>query len=144
VSVIQGSPLPLPQSGRTGGPSAFHAYQEHDTVALQLLCSLVSLRDLALPFGNQLDGLRVAMSIGAFQMASTSNYGGQDTLGKAKQTLDDGSDRIMEAASDAAQHVQDVAGNVQRAINKSVKDGPLTTLMMAGAVGFVLGALWKS
>jgi len=77
-------------------------------------------------------------------MASTSNYGGQDTLSKAKQTLDDGSDRIMEAASDAAQHVQDVAGNVQRAINKSVKDGPLTTLMMAGAVGFVLGALWKS
>jgi ElaB/YqjD/DUF883 family membrane-anchored ribosome-binding protein len=84
------------------------------------------------------------MSIGAFQMASTSNYGGQDTVGKAKQTLDDGSDRIMEAASGAAQQVQDVAGNVQRAINKSVKDGPLTTLMMAGAVGFVLGALWKS
>lgn len=77
-------------------------------------------------------------------MASTSNYRSQDTVGKAKQTLDDGSDRIMEAASDVAQHVQDVAGNVQRAINKSVKDGPLTTLMMAGAVGFVLGALWKS
>ena len=50
----------------------------------------------------------------------------------------------MEAARDAAQQVQDVAGNVQRAINKSVKDEPLTTLMMAGAVGFVLGALWRS
>ena len=77
-------------------------------------------------------------------MASTSNYGGQNTVDKAKQTLDDGSDRIMEAASDAAQQVQDVVANVQRAINKSVKDGPLTTLIMAGAVGFVLGALWKS
>jgi ElaB/YqjD/DUF883 family membrane-anchored ribosome-binding protein len=86
----------------------------------------------------------VTMSIGAFQMASTSNYGGQDTVSKAKPTLDDSSDRIMEAASDAAQQVQDVAGNVQRAVHKSVKEGPLTMLMMAGAVGFVLGALWKS
>ena len=77
-------------------------------------------------------------------MASTMNYGSQNTVGKAKQTLDDSSDSIMEAASDAAQQVQDVVGNVQRAINKSVKDEPLTTLMMAGAVGFVLGALWRS
>jgi ElaB/YqjD/DUF883 family membrane-anchored ribosome-binding protein len=77
-------------------------------------------------------------------MASTSNYGSQNTVGKAKQTLDDSSDSIMEAASDAAQQVQDVVGNVRRAINKSVKDEPLTTLMMAGAVGFVLGALWRS
>ena len=77
-------------------------------------------------------------------MASTSNYGGQNTVGKAKQTLDDGSDRIMEAASDAAQQVQDVIGNVKRAMNKSVKGEPLTTLIMAGAVGFVLGALWRS
>ena len=77
-------------------------------------------------------------------MASTSNYGSQNTVSKAKQTLDDSSDSIMEAASDAAQQVQDVVGNAKRAINKSVKDAPLTTLMMAGAVGFVLGALWRS
>ena len=50
----------------------------------------------------------------------------------------------MEAASDAAQQVQDAVGNVQRAVSKSVKDEPLATLMMAGAVGFVLGALWRS
>ena len=77
-------------------------------------------------------------------MASTSNYGSQDAVGKAKESLDDASDRVMEAASDAARQVQDVAGNVSRAINKSVKDQPLTTLMIAGAFGFVLGALWKS
>ena len=41
-------------------------------------------------------------------MASTSNYGSQNTVGKAKQALDDSSDSIMEAASDAAQQVQDV------------------------------------
>ena len=54
------------------------------------------------------------------------------------------SDRVSDVAGDAAQQVQDVAGNVKGAINKSVKDQPLTTLMMAGALGFVLGALWKS
>jgi ElaB/YqjD/DUF883 family membrane-anchored ribosome-binding protein len=84
------------------------------------------------------------------KMASTSssNYGGQNTVedlkGKAKQTLDDASDRVREAASDAKQQVQDVAGNVRGAIDKSVKDQPLTTLIMAVAVGFVVGALWKS
>ncbi len=83
-------------------------------------------------------------------MASTSssNYGGQNTVedlkGKAKQTLDDASDRVREAASDAKQQVQDVAGNVRGAIDKSVKDQPLTTLIMAVAIGFVVGALWKS
>ena len=54
------------------------------------------------------------------------------------------SDRVSDVASDGAQQVQDVAGNVKGAINKSVKDQPLTTLIMAGALGFVLRALWKS
>jgi len=57
---------------------------------------------------------------------------------------DDASDLVREAASDAKQQVQDVAGNVRGAIDKSVKDQPLTTLIMAVAVGFVVGALWKS
>lgn len=79
---------------------------------------------------------------------STSNFGSQNTVedlkGKAKQTLDEASDRVREAASDARQQVQDVAGNVKGAIDKSVRDQPLTTLIMAVAVGFVIGALWKS
>ena len=77
-------------------------------------------------------------------MASTSNYGSQNTVGKAKQTLDDSSDSIMEAASVRRAAGSDAVGNVQRAVSKSVKDEPLATLMMAGAVGFVLGALWRS
>ncbi len=80
--------------------------------------------------------------------ASTSNFGNQSTVedlkGKAKQTLDDASDRVREAASDASKQVQDVAGNVKGAINKSIKEQPLTTLIMAVALGFVVGALWKS
>jgi ElaB/YqjD/DUF883 family membrane-anchored ribosome-binding protein len=82
-------------------------------------------------------------------MASTSsNYGGQNTVEdlktKAKQTFDDASDRVKDAAGDARQQVEQVAGNVKGAIDKSVKDQPITTLLMAAALGFVIGAIWKS
>jgi ElaB/YqjD/DUF883 family membrane-anchored ribosome-binding protein len=79
-------------------------------------------------------------------MASTSSssaYGSStvdDIKGRAKQTLDAASDM----AGDARQQVEEVAGNVKGAINRSVKDQPITTLLVAGAIGFVIGALWKS
>jgi ElaB/YqjD/DUF883 family membrane-anchored ribosome-binding protein len=38
----------------------------------------------------------------------------------------------------------EVAGNFKGALDKSVKDRPMATLALAAAVGFVLGALWKS
>jgi ElaB/YqjD/DUF883 family membrane-anchored ribosome-binding protein len=38
----------------------------------------------------------------------------------------------------------EVAGNFKKAVDKSVKAEPMATLAMAAAVGFVLGALWKS
>jgi ElaB/YqjD/DUF883 family membrane-anchored ribosome-binding protein len=47
----------------------------------------------------------------------------------------------MREVSDAA---GEVAGNIKGAVDKSVKDQPMATLAVAAAVGFVLGALWKS
>ena len=38
----------------------------------------------------------------------------------------------------------EVAGNLKGAVDKSVKDQPMATLAVAAALGFVLGALWKS
>ncbi len=80
--------------------------------------------------------------------ASASQYGTSTSLddikGKAKQTFDEASDRAQELAGQARQQVGDVAGNVKGAIDKSVKDQPIATLVMAAAVGFVIGALWKS
>ncbi len=80
--------------------------------------------------------------------ASTSQYGSSGSIeelkGKAKQTFDDASDRVQEIAGDAKQHVGEVAGNVKGAIDKSIKDQPITTLVMAAAIGFVIGAIWKS
>jgi ElaB/YqjD/DUF883 family membrane-anchored ribosome-binding protein len=79
-------------------------------------------------------------------MASTSSssYGSsgsvEDLKGRARQSIDAAS----EAAGDAKQQVEEIAGNVKGAIDRSVKEQPLTTLLVAAAVGFVIGALWKS
>jgi ElaB/YqjD/DUF883 family membrane-anchored ribosome-binding protein len=75
--------------------------------------------------------------------SSASQYGSgsvEDLKSKAKQAYDDASDRASDIAGQASQ----VAGNVKGAIDKSVKDQPITTLLAAAAVGFVIGALWKS
>lgn len=79
--------------------------------------------------------------------SSASQYGSgtiEDIKNKAKQSFDDASDRAQEIAGQAKQQVGEVAGNVKGAIDKSVKEQPLTTLLAAAAVGFVIGALWKS
>jgi ElaB/YqjD/DUF883 family membrane-anchored ribosome-binding protein len=77
--------------------------------------------------------------------STASQYGSvEDIKGKAKQSFDEASDRAQEIAGQARQQVGEVAGNVKGAIDRSLKDQPLTTLLMATAVGFVVGALWKS
>ncbi len=75
----------------------------------------------------------------------------EDLKSKAKQSIDDASDRAQDLASraqdvagQARDQVGEVAGNVKTAIDKSVNDQPLTTLLIAAGVGFVIGALWKS
>ena len=52
--------------------------------------------------------------------------------------------RVAEQGREAGEKVQEVAGNLKGAVDKSVKDQPMATLAVVAAVGFVLGALWKS
>ena len=83
-------------------------------------------------------------------MATTtaSQYGSSGTVedlkGKAKQTYESAADRAQELADDARQQFGEVAGNVKTAVDRSIKEQPLTTLLMAAALGFVVGAIWKS
>ena len=51
---------------------------------------------------------------------------------------------VAQQGREAGERVQEVAGNVRMAVDKSVRDQPMTTLAVAAALGFVLGALWKS
>ena len=51
---------------------------------------------------------------------------------------------VAEQGREAGQRVQEVAGNLKTAVDRSVRDQPMATLAVAAAMGFVIGALWKS
>ena len=64
----------------------------------------------------------------------------KDATSTAKQSVDSAAGQLQ----DVANQVTKVGGNVQKAVDKSLADQPYTTLFIVGALGFVLGALWKS
>lgn len=53
-------------------------------------------------------------------------------------------EQAKDLGRDAAKRAGEVADNMKGAIDKSLQDQPMTTLVMAAGVGFLLGALWKS
>lgn len=79
----------------------------------------------------------------ADKAAEYANKAGQ----KVEQAFE-GADATMRSVADqgrqAGERVQEVAGNLKGALDKSVKEQPMATLVLAGALGFVLGAIWKS
>ena len=75
----------------------------------------------------------------------------EDLVDKGTEQIKKVADRVEGYATSAADQMREVsdrtgevAGNLKKAVDKSVKDQPMATLAMAAAVGFVLGALWKS
>jgi ElaB/YqjD/DUF883 family membrane-anchored ribosome-binding protein len=67
-----------------------------------------------------------------------------DQVSKAADQVEGMATRVAEQGREAGERVQEVAGNLKGAVDKSLKDQPMATLAGAAAVGFVLGALWKS
>lgn len=61
-------------------------------------------------------------------------------IGSAESTVRS----MAETGREAGEKVQAVAGNLKGAVEKSVADQPMATLAVAAALGFVIGALWKS
>ena len=51
---------------------------------------------------------------------------------------------VVDRSREVGGNVQAVAGNLKAAVDTSIKDQPLTTLAVVAALGFVLGAVWKS
>jgi ElaB/YqjD/DUF883 family membrane-anchored ribosome-binding protein len=64
----------------------------------------------------------------------------QDTAARADAAVDDAVRRARNMKNGAG----NVAENFQTAVDRSVSEQPLTTLVMAIAVGFILGAIWKA
>ena len=51
---------------------------------------------------------------------------------------------LTQRGREASKSVRDVAENFGSALDRSLDRQPMTTVAMAVAVGFVLGALWKA
>jgi ElaB/YqjD/DUF883 family membrane-anchored ribosome-binding protein len=67
-----------------------------------------------------------------------------DKMKSAAESAEGMANRVMDHGREAGEGVQEVAGNLKNAVDRSVKDQPMATLAMVAAVGFVLGAIWKS
>jgi ElaB/YqjD/DUF883 family membrane-anchored ribosome-binding protein len=67
-----------------------------------------------------------------------------DQFGRVAEQAEDMANRVAEQGREAGERMQEVAGNFKGALDRSVSTQPIATLAMAAAVGFVLGALWKS
>ncbi len=80
--------------------------------------------------------------------ASSTAHDVKERLADQTEKLGSHMERMAQSASDQASQMgdsmRDVANNIDTAIRRSVKEQPMTTLAMAAAVGFVLGAIWKS
>lgn len=67
-----------------------------------------------------------------------------DQLDKVADNVESAVKTVTERGREVGDNVQKVAGNLKSAVDTSVKDQPMATLAVAAALGFVLGALWKS
>lgn len=64
-----------------------------------------------------------------------------------KGTAEQASDlagRVADKGREATEAVQEVSRTLKDALDTSLKDQPMATLAVAAALGFVLGALWRS
>jgi ElaB/YqjD/DUF883 family membrane-anchored ribosome-binding protein len=79
--------------------------------------------------------------------SSHSRNAADDLADKASNLAEKTGEKMQDLADQgrqATEQFQIVADNFKTAVDKSVKDQPLTTLVMAAGIGFVIGALWKS
>ncbi|MGE0768890.1 MAG: YqjD family protein [Hyphomicrobiaceae bacterium] len=76
----------------------------------------------------------------ASDLASKAGDQFENAMHSAEQTAR----QVAEQGREAGERVQQVAGNMKTAVDKSMREQPMATLGVAAALGFVLGALWKS
>ncbi len=86
---------------------------------------------------------RAAGSSMSDKAAEMSNRAGHQ-VDRALDSAEAAARNMAEQGREASERVSQVAGNMRIAVDKSVREQPGATLMVAVALGFVLGALWKS
>ncbi len=92
------------------------------------------------------NGKRAASDMAEQVADKAAEYAGKagEQFDRAVEGADATIRSVAEQGREAGERVQQVAGNFKSAVDKSVKDQPMATLAVVGALGFVLGALWKS
>jgi ElaB/YqjD/DUF883 family membrane-anchored ribosome-binding protein len=75
-----------------------------------------------------------------------SNVAGKagEQLNRVAQDVDATARSLAEQGRQATEQVQIVADNFKSAVDKSVREQPITTLAMAAGLGVIIGAIWKS
>ena len=73
-------------------------------------------------------------------MADDAKESVKDAAKAAKQGTDDAAGQLQEVANQFGA----VGSNVQKAVDKSLRDQPYASLAIAAAIGFVVGAIWKA
>ena len=63
---------------------------------------------------------------------------------KVASQVEDAATATLERGREMGEQVHAVGKNARSAVDQSLKHHPMTTLAMAAAMGFLLGALWKS
>jgi ElaB/YqjD/DUF883 family membrane-anchored ribosome-binding protein len=67
-----------------------------------------------------------------------------DSLEQTAANVQNAGERLASKGQELGDNMQKVARNFSGAVDKSVAEQPLTTLGMAIAAGFILGAIWKA
>ena len=68
----------------------------------------------------------------------------KDQMKKVGEQAENVANHVAEQGRAAGEGMQQVAGNMKTAVDKSIKDQPMATLAVAAIAGFVLGAIWKT
>jgi ElaB/YqjD/DUF883 family membrane-anchored ribosome-binding protein len=66
-----------------------------------------------------------------------------DQIGKVEEQASDHFNKVA-GGRDAGESIQEVAGNFKSALDRSVREQPMAMLLVAGIIGFLVGAIWKS
>jgi ElaB/YqjD/DUF883 family membrane-anchored ribosome-binding protein len=77
------------------------------------------------------------------QLAKFASAKGNEAWGLAKDNLDGVLGTAQAKGREAADAVTEVRDNLASAIDESIEKRPYTTLGLALAMGFVIGAIWK-
>jgi ElaB/YqjD/DUF883 family membrane-anchored ribosome-binding protein len=69
--------------------------------------------------------------------------GGAAVTENMKARLEQSATEVEEKAKEAVQNVREVRDTFADALSKSIESHPYTTLAIAGAIGLLIGAIWR-